>query len=61
MMYLPLVWINGRTGQIDGQRSIAQSITSPDNGTTFDVTLKEPALVRWRADHQCGCRLYVPA
>jgi peptide/nickel transport system substrate-binding protein len=39
-MYLGLIWINGNTGQIDWSRSLASSITSPDNGTTYDVTLR---------------------
>ncbi len=40
MMYLKLFWIDGNTSQIDWSRSLAQSVTSPDNGTTYDVTLK---------------------
>jgi len=40
LMYLGLIWINGNTEQIDWSRSLASAITSPDNGTTFDVTLR---------------------
>src|ERR1700692_4408477 len=40
LMYLGLIWINGNTGQIDWSRSLAKSIASPDNGTTYDVTLR---------------------
>ena len=40
LMYLNLFWINGSTGQIDWSRSLASSVTTPDNGTTFNVTLK---------------------
>jgi peptide/nickel transport system substrate-binding protein len=39
MMFMQLVWIN-RFSQIDWQRSLASAITTPDNGTTFDVTLR---------------------
>ena len=41
LMYLGLIWVNGNTGQIDWSRSLASSITSPDNGTTYDVTLRD--------------------
>jgi peptide/nickel transport system substrate-binding protein len=34
-----LIWIN-RYHQIDYSRSIASSVTSPDNGKTYDVTLR---------------------
>jgi peptide/nickel transport system substrate-binding protein len=40
MMYQSLIWINGKTEQIDWSRSIASSISSPDNGTTYNVTLR---------------------
>jgi peptide/nickel transport system substrate-binding protein len=40
LMYLGLIWINGNTAQIDWSRSLASSITSPDNGTTYDVILR---------------------
>ncbi len=40
MMYLGLLWINGRTEQIDWSRSLASAVSSPDNGTTFNVTLR---------------------
>ena len=39
MMYLGLIWIN-RFAQIDWSRSVASSITSPDQGTTYNVTLR---------------------
>jgi peptide/nickel transport system substrate-binding protein len=40
LMYLNLFWLNGNTEQIDWSRSLASSVTSPDNGTTYIVTLK---------------------
>jgi len=40
LMFQPLIWINGNTGQIDWSRSLASAITTPDNGTTYDVTLR---------------------
>lgn len=40
MMYLGLIWINGNTLQIDWSRSLASSISSPDDGTTYNVTLR---------------------
>ena len=40
MMFAPLIWLNGNTLKIDWSRSLASSITSPDNGTTYDVTLR---------------------
>ncbi len=39
LMFEQLLWIN-RYGQIDWARSIASAITSPDNGTTYLVTLR---------------------
>jgi peptide/nickel transport system substrate-binding protein len=39
-MYLGLIWIDGADNQIDWQRSLASAITTPDNGTTYDVTLR---------------------
>ncbi|MDE8346290.1 MAG: peptide ABC transporter substrate-binding protein [Acidocella sp.] len=41
LMYLNLFWLNGNTEQIDWSRSLASSVTSPDNGTTYIVTLKD--------------------
>ena len=40
MMFQPLIWINGNTGQIDWSRSLASAISTPDNGTTYNVTLR---------------------
>ena len=40
MMFQPLIWSNGNTGKIDWSRSLASSITTPDNGTTYNVTLR---------------------
>ncbi len=40
LMYPGLIWINGHTLQIDWSRSLASSVISPDNGTTYDVTLR---------------------
>jgi len=40
MLYLQLIWINGRTGEIDWSRSLASAVSSPDNGTTYNVTLR---------------------
>jgi len=40
MMYLGLIWLDGSTGQIDWSRSLASSITTPDEGTTYNVTLR---------------------
>jgi peptide/nickel transport system substrate-binding protein len=40
LLYQNLIWLNGTTGQIDWSRSIASAITTPDNGTTYDVTLR---------------------
>ncbi len=40
LMFQPLIWINGNTGQIDWSRSLASAITTPDNGTTYNVTLR---------------------
>jgi peptide/nickel transport system substrate-binding protein len=39
LLYLGLIWI-GRDAKIDYSRSLASAITSPDNGTTYDVTLR---------------------
>ncbi len=39
LMYQGLIWVN-RFAQIDWSRSLASSITTPDNGTTYDVTLR---------------------
>ena len=39
LMYQGLIWLNAGTGKIDWSRSLASSITSPDNGMTYDVTL----------------------
>ena len=40
MMFQPLVWINGNTEQIDWSRSLASAISTPDSGTTYNVTLR---------------------
>jgi len=39
LLYQDLIWVN-RYGQIDWARSVASSVTSPDNGTTYIVTLR---------------------
>jgi peptide/nickel transport system substrate-binding protein len=39
LMYEQLIWVEGG-GSIDWSRSLASAITSPDNGTTYDVTLR---------------------
>jgi len=39
MLYLDLIWIN-RFAKIDWSRSLASAISSPDQGTTYDVTLR---------------------
>src|SRR5579871_2401255 len=39
LMYDQLLWIN-RYHKIDYSRSIASSVTSPDNGKTYDVALR---------------------
>ncbi len=39
LMYLGLIWIN-RFAQIDWPRSLASAISTPDNGTTYNVTLR---------------------
>jgi peptide/nickel transport system substrate-binding protein len=39
MMYEDLIWIN-RFDQIDWSRSVASAITTPDQGTTYNVTLR---------------------
>jgi peptide/nickel transport system substrate-binding protein len=39
LLYLALIWIN-RYQRIDWRRSLASAITSPDNGITYDVTLR---------------------
>jgi peptide/nickel transport system substrate-binding protein len=40
LMYEGLIWVNGNTLQIDWSRSLANAISSPDNGTTYNVTLR---------------------
>jgi peptide/nickel transport system substrate-binding protein len=40
LMYAGLIWINGHTEEIDWSRSLASAISSPDNGTTYNVTLR---------------------
>ncbi len=39
LMYLGLIWIN-RFAQIDWSRSLASAIATPDQGTTYNVTLR---------------------
>lgn len=39
LIFTPLLWIN-RFHQIDYERSIASAVTTPDNGKTYDVTLR---------------------
>lgn len=39
LMFEQLIWIN-RYHQIDYERSIASAVTTPDNGKTYDVTLR---------------------
>jgi peptide/nickel transport system substrate-binding protein len=39
MIYEDLIWIN-RFDQIDWSRSVASAITTPDQGTTYDVSLR---------------------
>ncbi len=40
LIFQPLFWVNGNSLQIDWSRSIASAVTSPDNGTTFDVKMR---------------------
>ncbi len=40
LLYQGLIWLNASTGKIDWSRSIASSVTTPDGGTTYDVTLR---------------------
>lgn len=40
LMFQPLIWIGGSNLQIDWSRSIASSITTPDQGTTYDVKMR---------------------
>ncbi len=40
MMFQGLFWVNGNSLRIDWPRSIASSITSPDDGTTYDVKMR---------------------
>lgn len=39
LLFEQLIWIN-RYHEIDWNRSIAQSITSPDNGKTYDIAMR---------------------
>ncbi len=39
LLYLGLIWLDS-DGKIDWPRSLASAITTPDNGTTYDVTLR---------------------
>ena len=39
LMFEQLLWIN-RYHQIDWSRSIASAVTTPDNGKTYDVTMR---------------------
>jgi peptide/nickel transport system substrate-binding protein len=39
LLFMPLIWIN-RFHTIDFSRSIARAVTTPDNGKTYDVTLR---------------------
>jgi peptide/nickel transport system substrate-binding protein len=39
LIFAPLLWIN-RFHEIDWQRSIASAVTTPDNGKTYDITLR---------------------
>ncbi len=39
LLYLGLIWI-GRGAKIDWSRSLASAITTPDQGTTYNVTLR---------------------
>jgi peptide/nickel transport system substrate-binding protein len=40
LMFLPLIWIN-RFHTIDFSRSIASAVSTPDEGTTYNVTLRD--------------------
>jgi len=40
LMFQPLLWVNGNTLQIDWPHSIASSVTSLDNSTTYDVKMR---------------------
>jgi peptide/nickel transport system substrate-binding protein len=40
LLYQNLIWLNANTGTIDWSRSIANSVSTPDNGTTYNVTLR---------------------
>ncbi|MDE8346291.1 MAG: ABC transporter substrate-binding protein, partial [Acidocella sp.] len=39
LMYPALIWLNAQD-DIDWSRSLASAITSPDNGLTYDITLR---------------------
>ena len=39
-MYQNLIWLNASTGTIDWSRSIANNVSTPDNGTTYNVSLR---------------------
>ncbi len=39
LLFTPLIWIN-RFHTIDYSRSVASAVTTPDNGKTYDVTLR---------------------
>jgi peptide/nickel transport system substrate-binding protein len=39
MLYMGLIWVD-RHAQIDWSRSLASAVTTPDNGTSFIVTLR---------------------
>jgi peptide/nickel transport system substrate-binding protein len=40
LLYQPLIWLDANTGKIDWSRSIASAVTTPDHGTTYDVSLR---------------------
>ncbi|WP_298216687.1 peptide ABC transporter substrate-binding protein [Acidocella sp.] len=39
-MFQPLIWVNGWTLGIDWSRSLASAIATPDEGLSFDVTMR---------------------
>ncbi|HTJ90809.1 MAG TPA: peptide ABC transporter substrate-binding protein [Acidocella sp.] len=40
LLYQGLIWLNASTGKIDWSRSIASSVTTPDDDATYDVSLR---------------------
>ena len=40
LLYQNLIWLNAGTGTIDWSRSIANNVSTPDNGITYNVSLR---------------------